>query len=120
MTHENDFEITEDENDAVIEDLSEKVWPVTSSERSNTGSPIDNIINYPRFMVSAIHGIPCTPRSPEQRAADAIRRDKALAKMERAVAFQRERISRLQSRGDIRFYNGSAANDNTPMQSAVA
>jgi hypothetical protein len=113
-------DVSEEVFDAATDNLSEKSWPVVASEQSNTGRPIDDIINNPRFMVSAIHGTPCTPRSSEQRARDGIRRDSVVSSMERNMARQRLRIAINQSRGEEEFYYGSAANDNTPMQKAAA
>lgn len=112
--------IPTDAYDPADDVLTDTSWPVATDDQSSTGRPIDDIINHPRFMIQASTGLPYTPRSEEQRVHDAIRRDAILAKQDRAMSCQRLRIAINQSRGELDYYDGSAANDNTPMQKAVA
>lgn len=112
--------IPTDAYDPADDVLTDASWPVAPDEQSSTGRPIDDIINNPRFMIQASTGLPYTPRSQEQRAHDAIHRDAILATQERTMSRQRLRIAVIQSRGELDYYDGSAANDNTPMQKSAA
>lgn len=93
---------------------------VAPVELSNTGRPIDAVINNARFMVSPTTGQPVPEHTPQERAAGRERIAIRRAEEEAAMEVQRQRIRGIQSRGDINFYDGSSANDNTPMQKAIS
>lgn len=92
-------------------------FPVNDPQ--DTGRPIDAIINNPTFMTQASTGQPVPERTSEERERSTIRCISLSKSEQRAISRQKLRISLIQSRGEESFYNGSAANDNTPLQKAI-